>query len=138
MGIKITTNFNYSAENFLDDRSSCESLEVLRANVEEILYPRGFEVYCRKEGQWYINTGCKICGDCPVWEPRGLDGIDVEEFATKDYVQGRIDSIEMPSVEGLATEEYVQGHVQEQLEKYPTKDYIKGQASSALPFTFNR
>ena len=59
MGIKIGDNFDYSAREFLDSRSSCRSLDELERSA--YLYPKGFEVYCEKEGMWYINVGGEGC-----------------------------------------------------------------------------
>lgn len=63
----IGSNFNYSSRKFLDDRQECESLEVLKKNPKGLLYPRGFEVYCIKERQWYHNA-CTNKEDSPIWE----------------------------------------------------------------------
>lgn len=62
---QIANNFEYSGRKPLDSRQQCESLEVLRANVNNILYPPGFTVYCLLENKEYRNIA-KL-GKTPVW-----------------------------------------------------------------------
>ena len=50
--MQIVSNFNMSANKFLDNRKSWASLADLKAN-KDILMPNGFLVYCRAENEWY-------------------------------------------------------------------------------------
>lgn len=48
----IVSNFNMSANKFLDSRKSWASLADLKAN-KDILMPNGFLAYCKAENKWY-------------------------------------------------------------------------------------
>ena len=50
--MQIVSNFNMSANKFLDNRKSWDSLVDLKAN-KDILMPNGFLVYCKNEDKWY-------------------------------------------------------------------------------------
>lgn len=63
---QIGSNFEYSGRNPLDARQQCESLEILKTNEKNILYPPGFEVFCLLENKKYKNIS-KL-NENPVWE----------------------------------------------------------------------
>ena len=71
MAIQIGSNYKLNSRLFLDDRQSCESLEILQANIDNILYPEGFKVYCVLEKAYYINVANN--GEEPIWEKDSLD-----------------------------------------------------------------
>ena len=50
--MQIVSNFNMSANKFLDNRKSWNSLADLKANTT-LLMPNGFLAYCRAENEWY-------------------------------------------------------------------------------------
>lgn len=52
---QVGSNFEYSGRKPLDARQLCDSLEALKANVNNILYPPGFKVFCLLEHKEYRN-----------------------------------------------------------------------------------
>lgn len=50
--MQIVSNFNISANKFLDNRKSWDSLADLKANTT-LLMPNGFLAYCKNENKWY-------------------------------------------------------------------------------------
>lgn len=63
---QIGSSFEYSSRKPLDARQQCESLEALKNNINNILYPPGFKVYCLLENKEYKNTA-KL-NETPIWE----------------------------------------------------------------------
>lgn len=63
---QVGDNFKYSGRKPLDDRQLCDSLEILKANVDHILYPPGFKVFCLSEHKEYRNIA--KMNEPPVWE----------------------------------------------------------------------
>ena len=63
----IGSNFNLNSRLYLDSRQIADSLEALQ-NKTNVLYPPGFEVYCKAEKKWYQNTADE--GATPIWTER--------------------------------------------------------------------
>lgn len=63
---QVGSNFEYSGRKPLDARQQCESLEKLKANVNNILYPPGFKVFCLLEHKEYKNMA--KMNETPIWE----------------------------------------------------------------------
>lgn len=84
---QIANNFEYSGRKPLDSRQQCESLEILKANANNILYPPGFTVYCLSENKEYRNTA-KL-GEVPVWIESNVGktyAYQTDEPANKDLL----------------------------------------------------
>lgn len=65
--LNIGNNFNLNSRLYLDSRQIADSLEALQ-NKTNVLYPPGFEVYCKAEKKWYQNTADE--GATPIWTER--------------------------------------------------------------------
>lgn len=63
---QVGDNFKYSGRKPLDARQLCDSLEILKANADNILYPPGFKVFCLLEHKEYRNIA--KMNEPPVWE----------------------------------------------------------------------
>lgn len=63
---QVGSNFEYSGRKPLDARQLSDSLEILKANVNNILYPPGFKVFCLLEHKEYKNIA--KMNEPPVWE----------------------------------------------------------------------
>lgn len=70
---QVGSNFEYSGRKPLDARQLSGSLEVLKANVNNILYPPGFKVFCLLEHKEYRNTA--KMNETPVWEENTQDDV---------------------------------------------------------------
>lgn len=70
---QVGSNFEYSGRKPLDARQLSDSLEVLKANVNNILYPPGFKVFCLLEHKEYRNTA--KMNETPVWEENTQDDV---------------------------------------------------------------
>jgi hypothetical protein len=70
---QVGSNFEYSGRKPLDARQLCDSLEVLKANVNNILYPPGFKVFCLLEHKEYRNIA--KMNEPPVWEENTQDDV---------------------------------------------------------------
>lgn len=76
---QVGSNFEYSGRKPLDARQLCDSLEALKANVNNILYPPGFKVFCLLEHKEYRNTA--KMNEPPVWEE------NTQEVILKVYME---------------------------------------------------
>lgn len=101
---QIGSNFEYSGRKPLDARQLCNSLADLKANVNSILYPPGFKVYCELERLEYKNTA--LMGETPVWEEVVTGGKawvkQVEEPSDKNLLWFREDD-EVPMLDNQYT-----------------------------------
>ena len=101
---QVGSNFEYSGRKPLDARQLCDSLEALKANVNSILYPPGFKVFCLLEHKEYRNTA--KMNETPVWEENTNGGKawvrQVEEPSDKNLLWVREDD-EVPMLEGQYT-----------------------------------
>lgn len=101
---QVGSNFEYSGRKPLDARQLCDSLEALKANVNNILYPPGFKVFCLLEHKEYRNTA--KMNETPVWEENTNGGKawvrQVEEPSNKDLLWFREDD-EVPMLDGKYT-----------------------------------
>ena len=70
---QVGSNFEYSGRKPLDARQLSDSLEVLKANVNNILYPPGFKVFCLLEHKEYRNIA--KMNEPPVWEENTQDDV---------------------------------------------------------------
>lgn len=70
---QVGDNFKYSGRKPLDARQLCDSLKVLKANVDNILYPPGFKVFCLLEHKEYRNIA--KMNEPPVWEENTQEDI---------------------------------------------------------------
>ena len=78
----IGTNFKLSSAKFLDDRQLCKDYATLIANVEGIIYPPGFEVFCEYENKYYQYVSDTNGGY--VWEERKSGVSDGTSASIKD------------------------------------------------------
>lgn len=78
----IGTNFKLSSAKFLDDRQLCKDYATLIANVEGIIYPPGFEVFCEYENKYYQYVSDTNGGY--VWEERKSGVSDGISASIKD------------------------------------------------------
>lgn len=80
----IVSNFNMSANKFLDSRKSWASLADLKAN-KDILMPNGFLVYCRAENEWY-QLNCTDDKDTTTytWDKFKTEGTTLTEEQVND------------------------------------------------------
>lgn len=101
---QVGSNFEYSGRKPLDARQLSDSLEVLKANVNNILYPPGFKVFCLLEHKEYRNTA--KMNETPLWEENTNGGKawvkQVEEPSDKDLLWVREDDV-VPMLEGQYT-----------------------------------
>ena len=78
----IGTNFKLSSAKFLDDRQLCKDYDTLIANVEGIIYPPGFEVFCEYENKYYQYVSDTNGGY--IWEERKSGISDGTSASIKD------------------------------------------------------
>ena len=93
----IVSNFNMSANKFLDSRKSWASLADLKAN-KDILMPNGFLVYCRAENEWYqLNCTDESNPTTYTWsEFNNLGDVEVDLtglFMTSSEITTMLDDI---------------------------------------------
>lgn len=51
--MQVINNFDSSMPKYLDSRQKWASLNALVANIDNIVMPNGFKVYCEAEKSWY-------------------------------------------------------------------------------------
>ena len=142
--LNIGNNFNLNSRLYLDSRQIADSLEALQ-NKTNVLYPPGFEVYCKAEKKWYQNTADE--GATPIWTERpvgtgggGNANIDDNNIGTdvtysNQKIENRLsevnaevtnvadDLIDMDTRVSYLEEKQLEG-VEIDLTGYATKEYV--------------
>ena len=95
--MQIVSNFNMSANKFLDSRKSWASLADLKAN-KDILMPNGFLAYCKNEDKWYkMNCTDESNPTTYTWsEFNNLGDVEVDLtglFMTSSEITAMLDDI---------------------------------------------
>ena len=95
--MQIVSNFNISANKFLDNRKSWDSLADLKAN-KDILMPNGFLAYCKNEDKWYkMNCTDESNPTTYTWsEFNNLGDVEVDLtglFMTSSEITAMLDDI---------------------------------------------
>lgn len=89
---QVGSNFEYSGRKPLDARQLCDSLEVLKANVNNILYPPGFKVFCLLEHKEYRNIA--KMNEPPVWEENTQDDVIKVYMEKVDALTDRVNTLQ--------------------------------------------
>lgn len=127
MGIKVGSNFDLEAAEFLDSRNSTNTISSLTSDFTTSNTPEGFEVFVKEKGKWYQatkNTN-KI-----VWNERPSGYVDLKGYATESWVNNK-NYITSTSLNGYATELWVTGKNYinaSALNGYATQSWVNEQA----------
>ena len=127
MGIKVGSNFDLEAAEFLDSRNSTNTISSLTSDFTTSNTPEGFEVFVKEKGKWYQatkNTN-KI-----VWNERPSGYVDLKGYATESWVKNK-NYITSTSLNGYATELWVSNKnyiTASALNGYATQSWVNEQA----------
>ena len=109
MSLRIGDNFLYLGKKFLDSRESFDTLQEMYTCTD---VPEGFITYCKEDEKRYEFKNNE-------WIEFVVSGenvsVDLEDYATKDYVDSAIEEID----------------ITDQLEDYATKNYVTTEIAKA-------